>query len=348
MTTTRIKLTGPADNTPAARSIDMTPTWAGIMPALVAALQHGTAEGQGMARAELARLAQEVDSANAAARDAREAAKASPVPAGQASHLKTATAALAGVFQGYARQNTESATYAAHAGRRAAFTARAHAFAHAAADAAARGGNDSAELKAAAAELADRMAEELAAADREHNARAEEVAELNRAVAAADARAESNAAELVNSRAARATARRQIDALREEAATAREGEEAARVGLQFAREERDAIRAELARVQELAARAFVRLSAVVADAGTDGAAPRLVHGADREELARAIVTAGDLLQRALDAAPAEGAAIREHARDAAAMLETYANGRQNNESRGQAMATVRAIRAALS
>lgn len=50
------------------QTIDMTPTWAGIMPAIIMALQHGTAEGQAMARAELNRLAKEVDAINLASR----------------------------------------------------------------------------------------------------------------------------------------------------------------------------------------------------------------------------------------------------------------------------------------
>ncbi len=52
------------------KTIDMTPTWAAIMPALIAALQHGTGAGQAMATEELARLARLVDSNNEAARAA--------------------------------------------------------------------------------------------------------------------------------------------------------------------------------------------------------------------------------------------------------------------------------------
>lgn len=53
------------DAAKAARSIDVTPTWRGIMPGLVAVLESGTAEGRAMARAELFRLADMVDAANA-------------------------------------------------------------------------------------------------------------------------------------------------------------------------------------------------------------------------------------------------------------------------------------------
>lgn len=44
--------------------IDMTPTWAAIMPALIAALENGTETGKDMARKELMRLAQTVDALN--------------------------------------------------------------------------------------------------------------------------------------------------------------------------------------------------------------------------------------------------------------------------------------------
>lgn len=44
-----------------AGTIDMTPTWAGILPALLAALINGTQEGQRIAREELARLAKIAD-----------------------------------------------------------------------------------------------------------------------------------------------------------------------------------------------------------------------------------------------------------------------------------------------
>lgn len=43
-------------------TIDMTPTWSGILPALVAVLQSGTAEGQAIALDELRRMAALADS----------------------------------------------------------------------------------------------------------------------------------------------------------------------------------------------------------------------------------------------------------------------------------------------
>lgn len=52
----------------AAMTLDLTPTWAAIMPALVAALQHGTPEGQRLAAAELESLAAKVDAMNRAAK----------------------------------------------------------------------------------------------------------------------------------------------------------------------------------------------------------------------------------------------------------------------------------------
>lgn len=47
------------------RTIDMTPTWAALMPVLIAALVDGTAQGQASARAELMDLARRVDELNA-------------------------------------------------------------------------------------------------------------------------------------------------------------------------------------------------------------------------------------------------------------------------------------------
>lgn len=46
-------------------TIDMTPTWAAILPALLAAVTDGTAEGQRIARGELARMAEAADKWNA-------------------------------------------------------------------------------------------------------------------------------------------------------------------------------------------------------------------------------------------------------------------------------------------
>lgn len=52
--------------------IDVTPTWAALLPALLAVLKDGTPEGQAMAREELFRLAVAVDAANARARSEAE------------------------------------------------------------------------------------------------------------------------------------------------------------------------------------------------------------------------------------------------------------------------------------
>ena len=51
-------------------SLNLTPTWAGIMPGLILALTHGTREGRRMAAEELEKLARAVDSANDRARSA--------------------------------------------------------------------------------------------------------------------------------------------------------------------------------------------------------------------------------------------------------------------------------------
>lgn len=53
-----------------ARYIDMTPTWAAIMPAFFAIFECGTPEGKAIAKEELARLAAAMDSTNAAAKAA--------------------------------------------------------------------------------------------------------------------------------------------------------------------------------------------------------------------------------------------------------------------------------------
>lgn len=50
------------------RFVDVTPTWAGLIPAFRAVLENGTAEGQAMVWAELTRMAQAADSAVAAAK----------------------------------------------------------------------------------------------------------------------------------------------------------------------------------------------------------------------------------------------------------------------------------------
>lgn len=59
----------------AVRYIDATPTWAAILPALLAAVTDGTAEGQRIARAELVRMARAADSAVAAAKAEEEKAE---------------------------------------------------------------------------------------------------------------------------------------------------------------------------------------------------------------------------------------------------------------------------------
>ena len=64
---TRLKLTGPDSCDANARTVDMTPTWRGLMPVLILALENGTREGRTMARAELTRLAGEIDRINAGA-----------------------------------------------------------------------------------------------------------------------------------------------------------------------------------------------------------------------------------------------------------------------------------------
>ncbi len=44
--------------------IDMTPTWTGIMPAILAVLEDGTPKGKMLAREELMELARKVDALN--------------------------------------------------------------------------------------------------------------------------------------------------------------------------------------------------------------------------------------------------------------------------------------------
>lgn len=50
------------------RTIDATPTWAGILPMLRAAVENGTAEGRRIAWEELARMAEAADKWNASAK----------------------------------------------------------------------------------------------------------------------------------------------------------------------------------------------------------------------------------------------------------------------------------------
>jgi len=56
-------------NTPTV-TVDITPTWAGILPALIAVIRDGTPEGQRAAVTELQRMAQAADRLNALAKTA--------------------------------------------------------------------------------------------------------------------------------------------------------------------------------------------------------------------------------------------------------------------------------------
>lgn len=49
-------------------TIDLTPTWEGMMPAIIAVLQNGSAKGQAIAIEELMKLAKSVDAMNATTR----------------------------------------------------------------------------------------------------------------------------------------------------------------------------------------------------------------------------------------------------------------------------------------
>ena len=51
-------------------TIDITPTWAGILPALIFVIRDGTPEGQRAAMTELQRMAQAADRLNALAKTA--------------------------------------------------------------------------------------------------------------------------------------------------------------------------------------------------------------------------------------------------------------------------------------
>jgi hypothetical protein len=112
---TRIKLSGPANESPAAVMLDMTPTWGAIMPALLAALQDGTGEGKRIARAELLRLAGEIDALNAR--------EPQPGPDGEP---------LADTLESWAKANLEDSRNASARGA-VMSDARASAFYHAAA-----------------------------------------------------------------------------------------------------------------------------------------------------------------------------------------------------------------------
>lgn len=52
-------------------TIDLTPSWAGVMPVLLACLEDGTEEGKKIARKELTRLASLMDSMNERGRTLR-------------------------------------------------------------------------------------------------------------------------------------------------------------------------------------------------------------------------------------------------------------------------------------
>jgi HAMP domain-containing protein len=59
-------------NNDTTETIDITPTWVRILPAILAVIQNGTPQGRAAATAELQRLAETVDAMNAAARTERE------------------------------------------------------------------------------------------------------------------------------------------------------------------------------------------------------------------------------------------------------------------------------------
>lgn len=46
------------------KTIDLTPTWAGIMPGIISILENGNEDGRKIAREELMNLAKQVDSLN--------------------------------------------------------------------------------------------------------------------------------------------------------------------------------------------------------------------------------------------------------------------------------------------
>lgn len=53
-------------------TIDLTPTWAGILPALIAVIRDGTPEGQRLALEELRRMADAADRFNQLAKETAE------------------------------------------------------------------------------------------------------------------------------------------------------------------------------------------------------------------------------------------------------------------------------------
>ena len=46
------------------KTIDLTPTWSGIMPGIISILENGNEDGRKIAREELMNLAKQVDSLN--------------------------------------------------------------------------------------------------------------------------------------------------------------------------------------------------------------------------------------------------------------------------------------------
>lgn len=54
-----------ADTTKTTSPIEATPTWSGVLPILIAALQDGTDQGRDLATKELRRMAKAADSWNA-------------------------------------------------------------------------------------------------------------------------------------------------------------------------------------------------------------------------------------------------------------------------------------------
>lgn len=68
---TRLKLNGPARDAAAVQTIDATPTWSAMVPALLALLDNGTPEGRALARSELARMGGLADMGAAAIKAAR-------------------------------------------------------------------------------------------------------------------------------------------------------------------------------------------------------------------------------------------------------------------------------------
>lgn len=53
-------------------TVNITPTWKGVLPVLMAVLEHGTDEGKRQAREELTRMAEAADQYNALQKAASE------------------------------------------------------------------------------------------------------------------------------------------------------------------------------------------------------------------------------------------------------------------------------------